>query len=61
MGKFMAKPDRKTVMQDIIDQVIRDFPLDAPEASICSDTCVGCPRKLIEMVESETSSFTLPS
>lgn len=49
----MAKPDRKTVMVNIIETVKKDFPLDAPEASICGDTCVGCPRKLLELVEGE--------
>lgn len=47
------KPDRKTAMLNIIELVKADFPFDAPEAQICGDTCVGCPRKLIELVEGE--------
>lgn len=47
------KPDRKTAMHNIITAVRADFPFDAPEAQICGDTCVGCPRKLIELVESD--------
>ncbi|MDD9174764.1 MULTISPECIES: hypothetical protein [Aliivibrio] len=47
------KPDLKTAMRNIIELVKADFPFDAPEAQICGDTCVGCPRKLIELVESE--------
>lgn len=47
------KPDRKTAMLNIIELVKADFPFDAAEAQICGDTCVGCPRKLIELVEGE--------
>ncbi|PMH43197.1 hypothetical protein BCU68_04200 [Vibrio sp. 10N.286.49.B3] len=47
------KPDRQTAMTNIISAVRAEFPFDAPEAQICGDTCVGCPKKLIEMVESE--------
>lgn len=51
--KLSPKPDRVTAMRNIIELVKADFPFDAPEAQICGDTCVGCPRKLIELVEGE--------
>ena len=47
------KPDRKTAMLNIIELVKHDFPFDAPESKICGTTCVGCPKKLLEMVETE--------
>ncbi len=48
-----AKPDRSTAMRQIIDQVREAFPFDAPDAYICGTTCHGCPKKLLEIVESE--------
>jgi len=47
------KPDRKTAMLNIITLVRDDFPFYAPESQICGDTCVGCPKKLLELVEME--------
>ena len=47
------KPDRNSAMQNIITLVRADFPFDAPDAQICGDTCVGCPKKLLELVEIE--------
>lgn len=47
------KPDRQTAMLNIIQLVRDDFPFYAPESQICSDTCVGCPKKLLELVDTE--------
>lgn len=47
------KPDRSTAMSNIIKAVRDDFPFYAPESQICGDTCVGCPKKLIELVDTE--------
>lgn len=47
------KPDRQTAMLHIIKLVRDDFPFYAPESQICGDTCVGCPKKLLELVEME--------
>lgn len=47
------KPDRQTAMLNIITLVRDDFPFYAPETQICGDTCVGCPKKLLELVEME--------
>lgn len=47
------KPDRPTAMLNIITQVRADFPFYAPESQICGDTCVGCPKKLLELVDTE--------
>tara|TARA_R110001583_G_scaffold16561_7_gene67789 strand:- start:361 stop:636 length:276 start_codon:yes stop_codon:yes gene_type:complete len=47
------KPDRQTAMSNIINLVREDFPFYAPESQICGDTCVGCPKKLLELAETE--------
>ncbi len=47
------KPDRPTAMLNIIELVRDDFPFYAPESQICGDTCIGCPKKLLELVDIE--------
>ena len=47
------KPDRTSAMLNIITQVREDFPFTAPEATICVPNCVGCPKKLLELVDTE--------
>ncbi|MCC4833752.1 hypothetical protein LMH66_14005 [Shewanella sp. 10N.7] len=51
------KPDRITAMQQIISQVKAEFPLQEPETFVCGPEgqCQGCPKKLIELVDSEIS------
>ncbi|WP_417344885.1 hypothetical protein [Ferrimonas sp.] len=47
------KPDCRTAMAQLIEQVRDAFPFGVPEAEICGDTCVGCPKKLLELVDTE--------
>lgn len=47
------KPDRATAMLNIIELVKRDFPFEDPNRQVCGDTCIGCPKKLLELVETE--------
>jgi len=47
------KPNRKTAMLNIIELVKNDFPFDDESVQVCGDTCVGCPKKLLELVETE--------
>lgn len=47
------KPDRSTAMLNIINEVRNDFPLTDPEANICGTSCIGCPKKLLELVDTE--------
>ncbi|WP_019614258.1 hypothetical protein [Psychromonas ossibalaenae] len=47
------KPDRKTAMLHIIEMVKDDFPFDDPDRQICGTSCVGCPKKLLELIETE--------
>ncbi|WP_372882621.1 hypothetical protein [Psychromonas sp.] len=55
----MKKPDCKTAMLNIILLVKKDFPFDNPEVQICGDSCVGCPKKLLELVETEIMYWEL--
>ncbi|WP_171366185.1 hypothetical protein [Vibrio coralliilyticus] len=49
------KPDRMSAMLSIIQQVKQELPLYAPETFVCGSkgNCVGCPKKLLELVDSE--------
>lgn len=56
MTNFYAmKPDRQTAMQLLIEEVRLCFPFDKPETEICAGTCIGCPKKLLELVDSDLS------
>ncbi|TWX69572.1 hypothetical protein ESZ36_06300 [Colwellia demingiae] len=47
------KPDCTSAMQSLITEVRSDFPFNVPEANICGISCVGCPKKLLEIVDTE--------
>ncbi|UTV30799.1 hypothetical protein [Photobacterium atrarenae] len=49
------KPDRITAMQQIIDAVQAEFPLYQDDTFKCGpdNTCIGCPKKLMELVDTE--------
>jgi len=49
------KPDRITAMQNIIDAVKNEFPLYQEDTFKCGpdNTCTGCPKKLMELVDSD--------
>ncbi|AMF93376.1 hypothetical protein AL536_03910 [Vibrio fluvialis] len=51
------KPDRITAMQQIIDAVKDEFPLYNEDTFKCGtdNSCIGCPKKLMELVDSELS------
>ncbi|KLV03016.1 hypothetical protein ACFFLZ_02265 [Photobacterium aphoticum] len=51
------KPDRSTAMIQIIEQVKDEFPLYDADTFKCGpdNSCIGCPKKLMEMVETEVS------
>lgn len=51
------KPDRKTTILNIIQQVRAQFPFDDVNVQICGDSCIGCPKKLLELVESEINHW----
>jgi len=53
----LTKPRLRQAMLDLIAQVETEFPFDKPEAQICADSCIGCPKKLMEFMEQEIWSW----
>lgn len=51
------KPNRETALTDLIAQVRESFPFTLPQAQICAGKCVGCPKKLLELVDMELSDW----
>ncbi|SEL02648.1 hypothetical protein SAMN05216262_1053 [Colwellia chukchiensis] len=47
------KPNRQIAMLELIQQVRYEFPFDLPDAQICAGKCVGCPKKLLELADTE--------
>ncbi len=47
------KPDCTTAMKNLIAAVRNDFPFNVSEANICGISCIGCPKKLLEIVDTE--------
>ncbi|WCE30249.1 hypothetical protein PK654_02900 [Vibrio sp. SCSIO 43137] len=49
------KPDCKTAMLQLIEQVKQELPLYESDTFICGPEghCIGCPKKLLELVDSE--------
>jgi hypothetical protein len=47
------KPDCTSAMQNLITTVRSDFPFNVPEANVCGISCIGCPKKLLEIVDTE--------
>jgi len=49
------KPDRATAMQNIINAVKAEFPIYQEDTFVCGpdNTCNGCPKKLMELVDTE--------
>ena len=53
----VKKPDRATAMLQIIAQVKDELPLYESDTFACGPegSCIGCPKKLLELVDSELS------
>lgn len=51
------KPDVSTAMQNLIDEARAAIPFDADEAQLCSDSCQGCSKKLLEFLETELEDW----
>ena len=47
------KPDARTAMRLLLEQIQVSFPFDKPEAEICSGKCIGCPKKMLEYLSTE--------
>ena len=52
----IMKPDTRTVMRQLIDQVRAAIPFDTPQARICSGDCSGCSQKLLDYLEGELAA-----
>lgn len=51
------KPGTRQAMQGLIASIREVMPLDQPGALLCRQTCVGCPKKLLEYLQSEVSGW----
>ncbi|MEI8609795.1 hypothetical protein [Enterovibrio norvegicus] len=51
------KPTRMDAMRLIIEQVKQELPLYESDTFVCGpdNSCIGCPKKLLELVDSELS------
>lgn len=47
------KPDTRTAMRLLIEQIRVSIPLYAPENVLCSDHCRICSKKLLEFLAAE--------
>lgn len=47
------KPDSRTAMTQLIEEVRQVIPFDLPESVICSGNCIGCSKKLLEFLDQE--------
>lgn len=53
----IMKPKPSDAMHKLIEQVRTEFPFTLPEAQICAGKCVGCPKKLLELADTELSDW----
>jgi len=51
------KPDAKTAMTLLLQQINDSFPFAMPEAEICAGKCTGCPKKVLEYLSSEVDYY----
>lgn len=51
----MSKPDTKTAMLTLITQIKQVIPLSLDEAQMCQGECLGCSKKMLEMLDAEIS------
>ena len=47
------KPDTRSAMRQLIDQVRSTLPFDQSGIELCADDCSGCSSKLMEYLQSE--------
>ncbi|RMG38160.1 MAG: hypothetical protein D6720_01850 [Gammaproteobacteria bacterium] len=51
------KPDVPTAMRNMIAQIRRGLPFDAPEAQVCQGPCEGCSLKLLAYLDDELAGW----
>lgn len=47
------KPNTTEAMRSLLNEIRRCIPLDLPEASLCGGKCLGCSKKMLEMLDTE--------
>ncbi|WP_444928026.1 hypothetical protein ACJJI4_10435 [Microbulbifer sp. TRSA002] len=48
-----VKPNTSTAIRQIIRQARETLPFTMPAAQLCAGPCRGCPKKLLELLDSE--------
>ncbi|MBW3516724.1 hypothetical protein KO537_18660 [Shewanella sp. NKUCC01_JLK] len=51
----MPKPNPQIAMQTLINQIKETIPLNLEEAQLCQGQCLGCSKKMLEMLDAEIS------
>ncbi len=51
----MPKPNTPLAMQTLIAQIKQIIPLNLTEAQLCQGECLGCSKKMLEMLDAEIS------
>ncbi|MEH6576871.1 MAG: hypothetical protein V7731_07295 [Amphritea sp.] len=51
------KPGTSIAMNNLIGQVREIIPFDIPPAQLCDGPCTGCPKKLIEYLDTELEEW----
>lgn len=51
--KTMKKPNTRTAMQSLLDEITASMPLASNQAQFCEGSCIGCPKKLAEFMAGE--------
>ena len=51
------KPNTSAAMKNLIEEVRLTMPFGSDESVLCSDSCQGCSKKLLEFLETELSDW----
>lgn len=51
----MPKPNTQIAMQTLINKIKETIPLNLEEAQLCQGQCLGCSKKMLEMLDAEIS------
>ncbi|WP_296805183.1 hypothetical protein [Thiocapsa sp.] len=51
------KPDTRTALRQLIEQVRAAIPFEAAQARACSGDCSGCSQKLLDYLEGELAAW----
>jgi glutathione S-transferase len=51
------KPDTRTAMRRLIDQVRAAIPFDTAQTRACVGDCTGCSQKLLDYLEGELAAW----